>query len=154
RITRIGTKEKAARLFVAIRVIRGSLGIELQSPPFDFALQNARSHAERRSGALHVTAGFLQRLANLVLELPFLHVAVERSLSDAQHPGRFLPIALSQLKRLLDVVTLDFHEWPAHEGPWAGGLVIGKRQPAQRVTLLQIIETQDSIRILHYQALD
>src|SRR5207237_1646286 len=66
-------------------VNRGGLpGDGLHAPLLDLALQRRRLQAQPGGGRVHIAVRLVQRLADLVLQLPLLDVAVQRALADAQ----------------------------------------------------------------------
>src|SRR5262249_13811731 len=69
-----------------------SLRVESQAPSLDLSFQRRRLHVELRGGFLQVAARLTDRVADLVLKLPFLDVPVQRPFTDAQELGRLLAI--------------------------------------------------------------
>ena len=84
----------------------------------------------------------LQRLADLVLQLPVLDHAVQRPLADAEHPGRLLAVAVGQLQRLLDVVALDLAQRPADQVAGAGAPAVRRCSTRGAVALLHVVQAR------------
>src|SRR5712671_1197981 len=90
-------------------------GILVESQLFDLSAECIRlnRHHLRRFG--EIAAGLLECGADLVLELPVLHDAVEGALTDAEQAGSFLAVACRQFEGLFGVKAVDFAQGAADQ---------------------------------------
>src|SRR6187549_2339405 len=91
-----------------------SIAFRLLAKLPEFAFESICRHFERLGGYGDVAAGRVDCFLDAVLQLPFLNLAVERSLADAEQPSRLLAIAGGQFQRLLRIVTFHFRERSAY----------------------------------------
>ena len=124
------------------------LSVDLQSPFSCLALQRRCFHVEGFRGVLKIAVGIANGLLDLVLEFPVLNHAVKRAFADAEETSRFLAVAVGCFQALLHVVALHFGERFAKQIAGAGGMAVGRLQPAQGVSLLQVLNAKDAVAIL------